>query len=210
MKGGYIVALPKRYLTGTKNLDKIFAAIQSAKAPDKVTQKWLEQLGFTSSGDRLVIGVLKDLGFTDDSGKPRERYFQFLDQTQAPRIMAEAIREAYSDLFGLFKNAQSLTRTEIINKFKTLGEGRYSDEVLDKMALTFMGLRKFADFDAPQPHLETSQEEREPLSREVTDQSETMPGKLSSLVYNIQIHLPESRDPAVYDVLFRSLREHLL
>lgn len=28
--------------------------------------------------------------------------------------------------------------------------------------------------------------------------------------YNIQIHLPETRDMAVYDAIFRSLKEHLL
>jgi hypothetical protein len=33
---------------------------------------------------------------------------------------------------------------------------------------------------------------------------------LGGLVYNIQIHLPESRDQAVYDALFRSLKTHLL
>jgi hypothetical protein len=33
--------------------------------------------------------------------------------------------------------------------------------------------------------------------------------KIDGLVYNIQIVLPESRDQAVYDALFRSLREHL-
>lgn len=34
--------------------------------------------------------------------------------------------------------------------------------------------------------------------------------KIGGLVYNIQIVLPESRDPVVYDALFRSLKEHLL
>jgi hypothetical protein len=29
------------------------------------------------------------------------------------------------------------------------------------------------------------------------------------LHYNIQIHLPESRDPAVYEALFKSLKKHL-
>lgn len=33
---------------------------------------------------------------------------------------------------------------------------------------------------------------------------------LGGLVYSIQIHLPESRDQAVYDALFRSLKTHLL
>lgn len=34
--------------------------------------------------------------------------------------------------------------------------------------------------------------------------------RLGGLAYNINIHLPESRDQAVYDALFKSLREHLL
>jgi len=34
--------------------------------------------------------------------------------------------------------------------------------------------------------------------------------KLGGFVYNIELHLPESRDPAVYDALFRSLKSHLL
>jgi hypothetical protein len=29
------------------------------------------------------------------------------------------------------------------------------------------------------------------------------------LHYNIQIHLPESRDQAVYDAIFKSLKKHL-
>jgi len=31
----------------------------------------------------------------------------------------------------------------------------------------------------------------------------------TQLHYNIQIHLPESRDQAVYDALFKSLKKHL-
>lgn len=31
-----------------------------------------------------------------------------------------------------------------------------------------------------------------------------------SLHYNIQIHLPETRDAAVYDAIFKSLKEHLM
>jgi hypothetical protein len=29
------------------------------------------------------------------------------------------------------------------------------------------------------------------------------------LHYDIQIHLPESRDPAVFDAIFQALRKHL-
>lgn len=53
------MALPTAYLTSTKNLEAIFNAIQSAKAPPKFTQRFLEDLGFKSAADRLVINMLK-------------------------------------------------------------------------------------------------------------------------------------------------------
>ena len=89
------MALPTAYLTSIKNLAGIFAAIQGAQAPEKFTQAFLESLEFKSNSDRLIINLLKALGFLDDSGKPKDRYFRFLDQTQGPSVLAEAIREAY-------------------------------------------------------------------------------------------------------------------
>jgi Family of unknown function (DUF5343) len=41
--------------------------------------KFLENLGFTSTNDRLFIGILKDLGFLNRDGAPQRRYFDFLD-----------------------------------------------------------------------------------------------------------------------------------
>jgi len=34
--------------------------------------------------------------------------------------------------------------------------------------------------------------------------------RLGGLVYYVELHLPESRDPAVYEALFRALKAHLL
>jgi hypothetical protein len=34
--------------------------------------------------------------------------------------------------------------------------------------------------------------------------------RLGGFVYNVELHLPESRDPAVYEALFRALKSHLL
>ena len=60
------MALPKAYLTSTKNLAGILDAIKSAKAPERFTQKFLQSLEFKASADRLIIGVLKSLKSLDD------------------------------------------------------------------------------------------------------------------------------------------------
>src|SRR4051812_49037275 len=127
-------------------------AIRSAQAPSKFTNAFLESLEFKSSSDRLIIGVLKALGFLDDTGKPTDRYFRYLDQTQSEQVMAEAIRAAYEDLFRVNINAHTLSRQDVINKFKTLSQGTLSDSVLDKMAMTFTALVKHADFETASVH----------------------------------------------------------
>ena len=206
------MALPKSYLTSTKNLAAILDAIKGAQAPEKFTIRFLESLEFKSNPDRLILGVLKSIGFLGEDGKPTERYFRFLDQTQSEIVLAEGIREAYADLFQVNNTANKLRKTEVIGKFKTLSQGQYSDSVLDKMALTFAELSKLADFEskAAFEQKDKPKEEEPPGEKEQNILKPDRKLSLGGLHYNIQIILPESRDPKVYDALFRSLKEHLL
>lgn len=204
------MALPTSYLTSVKNLDGILNAIRSAQAPEKFTYAFLSSLEYKSSSDRLITGVLKALGFLDDGGRPTDRYFRFLDQTQSAKVLAEGMREAYADLFQVNINAHTLSTQDLINKFKTLSRGKISDSVLSKMAMTFTNLAKLADFSAG-----SEEQERDDLGKPDTKvppkEHPESPGlgSVTGLVYNIQLVLPESRDQAVYDALFESLRRHL-
>lgn len=220
------MALPNAYLVTTKNLDAFLKSIQSAKAPERFTNKFLAQLDFTSTNDRLLIGVLKALKFIDDNGVPTQRYFEFLDQGQSGRVLADGIRDAYSDLFNVNKNAQNLTVDEIKNKLKTLTLGQKSDNVVSLMANTFRALSDLADWKAVSPAVAAAPTPPAPAateSKKPANETKTllpMPPKVPSaddvgvrplqLHYDIQIHLPESRDAAVYDAIFGALRKHLL
>ncbi|MCH7651255.1 MAG: DUF5343 domain-containing protein [Nitrospinae bacterium] len=206
------MSLPNSYLTSVKNLSGILTSIQTAQAPKKFTIKFLQSLGFKNVGDRLVIGVLKSLKFLDEGGVPQKRYYEYLDQTQSRNVLAEGIRESYQDLFEVNINAEKLSRDEVKNKLKTLGEGSFSGSVLDKMAMTFSGLVKEADFSAPS--IKKKVEKKDDIEKEKEEEKINNGNgdkvRIKDLVYNIQIVLPESRDPKVYEALFRSLREHLL
>jgi hypothetical protein len=218
------MAVPNAYLTSTKNLKDILASIQQAQAPKQFTISFLTNLGFKSSADRLYIGVLKALGFLSSSGVPTGRYFEFLDQTQSARVLADGIRDAYGDLFELNTKANEMSSTEVKNKLKTVTQGAYSESVIAKMATTFLALCSEADFQAVEPAIPPPQSGPElvlqeaPASAPLSDDAggASNPPRppalraLGGLVYNIQIQLPESRDPVVYDALFRSLKTHLL
>ncbi len=204
------MAVPTSYLTTTRNLAKILASIQNAQAPKHFTTRFLASLGFPSANDRLIIGVLKSLGFLTAEGAPTKRYFEYLDQTQAKRVMAEGIREAYADLFQINRKAHELSGSEIRNKLKTLTQGQVSDSVLDKMTSTLKALAQHADFATT---ISTEREIPQPPARAPDSPPEIPSGpgvSLGGLVYNIQLILPADRDQAVYDALFRSLKEHLL
>ncbi len=217
------MALPTAYLTTIKNAEALFAALQAAKAPPKFTQRFLEDLDFKSTNDRLYINVLKALGFLSPDGVPTSRYYEFLDQSQSGRVLAEGLEEAYTDLFQLRRDAYKMERPELKGKIKTLTQGSVSDAVVDKMALTFQGLSKLADFDAPRPGrpagaVEPTADEITAVSGRPDDEVTIGAGggsphtglRLGGFVYNVELHLPESRDPAVYEALFRALKTHLL
>lgn len=220
------MSLPNAYLTSFKNTPAIFKAIQGAQAPPRFTQKFLEGLGFPNSNDRAVINILKALRFLDDSGVPTARYHEYLDQTQSELVLAEGIREAYEDLFRVNKNANEMTSADVKNKMKTLSAGAFTDRILTQMAGTFTTLVKEADFvSAPPPPLPPSPTplsgtDETPIDSAVPDGLPALPsypsGRIpataspfASLAYNINIQLPESRDPAVYNAIFKALREHL-
>lgn len=214
------MALIQSYLITTKNLGALFNSLITAKAPDAFTQKFLESLEFKSSNDRLYIGLLKGLGFLDANAVPTERYFKFLDQSQSKQILAEAIQEAYGDLFAVNKTANELSQQEVKNKLRTLMQGRISDKVLHLMANTFRALVDYAEWGNVGKKADDKKEQVAEKKTEVASnnvfpkeeiEEEDMSAKLpkTQLHYNIQIHLPESRDPAVYDALFKCLKKHL-
>lgn len=213
------MALQPVYLVAIKNLAPFLEALRHAQAPEKIGVRFIEELGFKSTNDRLFIPLLKALHFLDEGGKPTARYHAFLDDTQWKKVLAAGIKDAYQDLFRVSKNAQSLTREQLTGKIKSVGEGKISPAVLGNMTKTFMELVKLADFKteapkevAPEASPEgTVAEPGEPLAitgigAKIEQSSQVGP----TLVYRIEIVLPAVRDQAIYDAIFRSAKEHLL
>ena len=205
------MGLTDMYLMTTKNLEDFLNALLSAQTPDKFTQKFLESLGFGSSNDRLFIKMLKELNFLDASGIPTERYSQFLDQSQSKVVLAEAIKEAYSDIFQTNVKAYDFSVDEAKNKLRTLTGGKKSDKVYLLMANTFVGLCALADFTTPASTIQPTESKASEAKAEFVE--EDVPtahlAKPMSLHYNIQIILPDTRDQKVYEAIFSSLRKHL-
>lgn len=214
------MALTNSYLVSVKNFEAIMNSILAARAPERFTNKFLEDLGFKSSNDRLISSVLKGLGFLNETGEPTQRYYDFLDQTQSKKILAQGIQEAYEDLFCIRRDAQNMSQEEVKNKLKTLTQGQKGDRVIDNMARTFKTLCDYAEWNDLEEYkgsegLDNNNEEINSAHQVAKNQSDTLLPKHNSkgafdLCYNIQIHLPETTNVAVYDAIFQSLKKHLM
>lgn len=211
------MALSTNYLITTKNLDSFINSLLSAQAPDKFTNKFLTDLGFTSSNDRLYLGLLKSLGLLDDNSAPTQKYYEFLDETKYRIVLADCIKESYSDLFNINKNADKMDVKDVKNKFKTLTQGKKTEKVLSLMASTFKSLCDIADFSTQSNSIEVIDNKVKPettndtLEREISNlNTDNYNAQLdASLHYDIHIHLPETRDDAVYDAIFKSIKRNL-
>ena len=210
-----VMALSDAYLNQVKNLPQILQAIRQAQPPDRFTHKFLESLDFKSTNDRGIIGVLKALGFIDESGTPKQPYFDYMDDERHKAVLAEGIRMGYGDLFKLNNKANEQDAKWVKNKLKMLTQGSKSDVVLARMAPTFVALCKEADFSVPaiapkEVKVETPAESPTPaLPAQEQPQGHAKQHRFA-LAYNIHIELPAVRDQAVYDAIFKSLRENLL
>ncbi len=198
-----------------------FDAMLDAQPPERFSLKFLENLGFTSTNDRLFIGILKDLDFLNRDGQPQQRYFEFMDRSRAKLVLADGIRDSFTDLFAINTKANDFSAQDAKNKLRTLYAGKKTDLVIGHVAKTFRALCDYADFSGETParkeRLPAEQpNDQAPPDRQVppkhaTDDVLLTTGKIkfNGLQYHINIVLPDTRDQAVYDAIFKSLRDHL-
>jgi len=210
------MALPNSYTLKPNSIPAYFDAILNAQPPERFSIKFLENLSFSSTNDRLFIGILKELGFLNSDGAPQQRYFDFLDRSQHKKVLADAIKDAYSDLFAVNKNANKLNVDEVKNKLRTLYAGKKTELVIGNIAKTFNALCLYADFSKHERVVDKKpKDEEKPTTSEISQEVPSVFAQergmvtLDSLQYHINIVLPESRDQAVYDAIFKALKEHL-
>lgn len=207
--------LTKRYLASTKNLGPILDKIVEGLAPDKFNAEHLKALGFTSSNDRGIIPLLKDLNFLTADGAPTPRYHTYRDRSRSKRVLGESLRETYSDIFRIREVPTAADRPSIEGLFKS--KHNSSDRIAQLQAMTFMALLAKADVTSPGESASDSGSEPHPNAQSpVGAELVHIPTKATTstltteLHYTIQIHLPATKDIEVFNAIFKSLRENLL
>lgn len=210
------MALTNSYVQVYGQLADFFNRIADGQAPDKFTIQYLKDLGYSSSNFRAVIPLLKSLGFLSPDGVPTVRYHEYRNRAKSRQVMAEALREAYGDLFTIKALPTDTDKELIEGKFRSAHNA--SPVTARLMASTFYSLLDLADMSgSPQDskrkditeHLETTVPPRNESSQGNDSQKDNSHDR-PTLHYNIQIHLPATKDVEVFNAIFKSLKGHLL
>lgn len=202
------------YITSPGNISKALNGIKNAAVPDVVSQDFVKTILKIpgGSGDQTT-SLLKKLGFSGASGKPTELYTKFRNPTSSGYAAASAIKKAYAPLYIRNEYMHELNDADLLGLIvEETGQAHDANSV----KLTFSAikaLKEFADFSAK---VGERQNFHTPASAPSTDDYSETPSKPDAgnysfnLGYTININLPASTDQAVFNAIFKSLKENLL
>lgn len=137
------------YVLKTSSLKDLLQKIPTIGTPDKFTHRRLAELGYKTKNDRQIISVLRFINFIDSDSKPSNNYLSYRDKSKSRAVMAASLRDAYSDLFQTYSDAQNKDKEALRNFFSTSVTA--GERVLLAVVDTFKALCELADFEAPVP-----------------------------------------------------------
>ena len=210
------VKLP--YLTTPGLIPRIFAKISEARRPERFTQDFLEtKLGFSGGSARAMIPLLKRMEFLSGDGTPTRLYDQFRNPTTQRVAQAQGVRNAYADIFDRNRYAADLSRDKFAALVLEMSGLEKDSSVAKLIVSTFWTLREGGDFESdaePSASTDEPRVKQEPviaMPAQAAHESAPNPNSVRfSIGYNINLNLPETTNPEVFNAIFKALKGNLL
>jgi hypothetical protein len=196
------------YTTVPGKINALLAKIREVGVPQKVTVQWLKTVGFKSSNDASLIGVLKFIGLTDSSGVPTSKWTHYRGANHK-HVLGEAIREGYADLFAVYPDANQRSQADVDHVFSTSSSG--GKQVIGKTVGTFRALAEQAEF-APVNEQTDLHMASGPLHTPAVQSSSTAsrpPAQGPTLHIDIQVHISPEASAEQIEHVFASMAKHL-
>lgn len=206
-----MAALP--YVTSPGNIDKAFLGIKKAAVPEKVSQDFVKTiLKIPGGSGAQITSFLKKIGFASADGSPTDIYKKFRNPNSSGSAVASAIRSAYEPLYVRNEFMHELSDSAIIGLLVEETGQPHDSNVVKMVAATIKHLKAFADFSAQVPSdIVSIREPDTTFPSQPQIEASPRPHSLGlNLGYTINLNLPATSDPEVFDAIFKSLKEHLL
>ena len=206
-----MAALP--YVTAPGNIDRALKAIRSAATPPSISQDFVKTiLKIPGGSGNQITSFLRKIGFASSDGTPTDLYKAFRNSSTEGRAAAEALKIAYKPLYARNEYMHQLGDKELRGLvMEETGEAEDSN-VLPLITSSIKAIKKFASWSdgsdeklKPPPVIADTIELHKP-----PQPIHHVQGLRMNLGYTINLNLPATSDVAVFNAIFKSLKEHLL
>lgn len=198
------------YITAPGNIERALRSIQSAATPEKVSQDFVKTiLKIPGGSGNQTTSFLKKIGFVAGDGSPSDIYKRFRNPSSAGKAAADALKVGYGPLYTRNEYMHQLSDDKLRGLIiEETGQGEDS-AVVSLVLASIKAVKKFAKF--------TPDDDKEPTTELATLPKEPTPESISlkryvglNLAYTINLNLPATSDVAVFNAIFKSLKENLL
>jgi len=205
------------YLVSPGSIKNALERIRQAATPERVSRDFVTtKLGIKGGTGYALIPFLKKIGLVNADGTPSELYKQFRNPASGGAAVAKAIKIGYAKLQQVNEYFYDLGDKELQALIVQVTGLEAKGSVAKFMFSTLKTLRSFATFESEgakagelAPGAGDGQQQRPALVA-----PPVLPPPPSdvglNLSYTINLNLPATADQAVFNAIFRSLREHLL
>jgi hypothetical protein len=202
------------YLASPGSIKTALDKIRAAATPDRVTVDFvLTKMDIKGGTGRAILPFLKKIGLVNSDGAPSELYRQFRNPSTGGAAVAKAIKIGYKPLQSVNEYFYNLKDAELLAAIVQV-TGTEADSATAKYTLaTLKNLKSFAKFDEAEAVPEKEIAIPEPTTASSNGKPPADIGERGigvNLAYTINLNLPATTDQAVFNAIFRSLKEHLL
>lgn len=200
------------YTTVPGKIKPLLEKIRGVGIPPKATAQWLKSIGFTSSNDTTLLGILKAVGLVDASGIPTSTWSAYRGAKHRD-VLGQAIRTGYAELFAVYPDAWQIANSDLEHVFATSTNA--GKQVIAKTVATFKAVCECADFgsasDPPVQSMHTTAPLHAPISehgthgKDVPAQGKSTP----SIHIDLQIHVSPESSAEQIEQIFKSMAKHL-
>ena len=203
------------YLAAAGTIKTAFEKIRQAATPDRVTSDFVTtKLQMKGGNGASIAPFLKKIGLVASDGTPTDLYKQFRNSATGGAAIAAAIKHGYKALADVNEYFYEMNDKELQALIVQVTGTESNSSLSKQIFYTLKALKDYADFSSKLKEKDNAitVSSVDSASRKFLDESNaSSSGSVGlNLAYTINLNLPATSDQAVFNAIFKSLKDNLL
>lgn len=205
------------YVAAPGNVTKALDGIANAATPDSVSQDFVKEiLKIPGGSGTQMTAYLKKIGLANPDGTPTSLYKKYRNPDTRGGAAAEALKHGYSELYKRNEYTHELSDAKLKGLIIEVTGLEHDSPAVSNAASCFKRIKAYASFNQVAQAAEVIEQ---PVNNESIEAPQipqqiqlppTNQGVGLNLGYTINLNLPATSDIAVFNAIFKSLKENLL